>query len=420
MLDHFKIIDTGTESLGTTFFHTDRIRRYKFARNAINFLSSITNGSNKAERMQIDWTLVQRIGIFCQWGIGDAILMIPLLKSFRKVSNAKIELIGKPWLRELFLSSNICDYVHICVPPWTKFKKKYFFWHSEWRKYLCRLKSLRTIQFDLLISIRYDPREILQLRLLDSRIRAAYSACGGRPWLNIDFGVNPSMAQMRHVTYDATLAAEILTNQKTDAMPLLNVPPQNLRRSCKWLRNNGYRDGIILTVSPGSGNSIRRWPDNSYTKVLEDLPMSVGFVVVIVPPEENDKLDIKWPSPIPGAYWRGTLIDLQGILSVTDILLTVDSGVMHIGAACGCHIVAIFGPQLKQWFRPNTIKSEIIMEDSMPCRPCFDKCIYEIPICMKHIKEDTVKEAVHRAAKKISVPRINSFYHSMALENFQP
>jgi ADP-heptose:LPS heptosyltransferase len=303
----------------------------------------------------------------------------------------------------------MCDHVHPCFPPWTKFKDKYLFWRSDWWKYLNQLRRLRSVQFDLLISIRYDPREILQLRLLKSRIRAAYSACGGLPWLDIDFGANPSMAQMKHVTYDATLAAEILTGQKPDPMPSLNVSSHNLSRCVEWLLDNGYRGGVVLTISSGAGNSVRRWPDDSYTEVLKDLPMSVGFIVVIAPPEGNDLINIQWPFSIPGAFWKGSLKDLQGILSMTDILLTVDSGIMHVGAACGCRIVSIFGPMLKQWFRPYTPASEIIMVDPMPCRPCFDKCIYDVPICMKNIKRHVVKETVHKAVAQIDNPRIKSF-----------
>ena len=391
------------------YFHKKRSRRYKFATNALNILSSTSKDSRYHRDIMIDWTSIRRIGIFCQWGIGDAVLIIPLLRNLRKMSNAKIELIGKDYLRELFRSSDICDHVHICVPPWTKFKKKYFIWQSDWYKYLNKLRNLRTVHFDLLISIRYDPREVLQLRLLNSRIRAAYSSCGGQSWLDIDFGINPSMRQMKHVVYDATAAAEILTGQSPDKLPLVKINNQYSRRAKKWLCDNRYRSGIVLAISPGAGNSVRRWPDNSYNEVLKDLPMSVGFIVVIVPPEEKNSINIRWPSSIPGSFWRGSLSELQGILSVTDVLLTVDSGVMHLGAACGCHIVAIFGPGLGQWFGPLATKSEIILVDPMPCRPCFDKCIYENPICMKNIEEDDVKEAVNRAFSQVIKPRAQAF-----------
>jgi ADP-heptose:LPS heptosyltransferase len=390
-------------------FHKKRTRRYKFAKRILNLLSVISKDNRYHPNIKIEWTSIQRIGVFCQWGIGDAVLMTPLLIMLRKVSNAKIELIGKSWLRELFMSQDICDHVHICVPPWTKFKKKYFLLQYDWYKYFRQLKSLRKVHFDLLISIRYDPREVVQLKLLNSSIRAAYSACGGRPWLDIDFGDNPSIAKMMHIVYDATVAAEILTKKKANPIPLLKVPAHNINCAAQWLRKNGYRDGVILTISPGAGNLTRRWPDDSYNEVLKDLPKSVGFIVVILSPEENSTVDIRWPLSIPGAFWKGSLIELQGILSITDVLLTSDSGVMHIGAAYGCYIVAIFGPMLKQWFRPYAKQSEIIIVEPMPCRPCFDKCIYEDPICMKNIEEDDVKEAVNRAFRQVIKARAQAF-----------
>ena len=391
------------------FFHKRRSRRYKLATRILDLISSRSKDARYFRDKKIEWVSILRIGVFCQWGVGDAVLMIPLLKMIRKVTKARIELIGKSCLNELFISSDICDQVHTCVPPWTKFKNKYSFWQFDWWKYLNRFRRLRKINFDLLISIRYDPREVLQLRLLKARIRAGYGGCGGRSWLDIDFGINPSILEMKHIVYDATAAAEILTKKKSNPIPLIKANANNISSSIHWLRKKGYRDGLILTISPGAGNLARSWPDDSYTEILKDLPNSIGFIVVILPPEENSTVGIRWPDSIPGSYWRGSLTELQGILSVTDVLLTVDSGVMHLGAACGCYVVAIFGPTLKQWFRPYTKDSEIIIVEPMPCRPCFDKCIYENPICISNIKEGDVKKAVNRASKKVIEPRAQAF-----------
>ena len=64
----------------------------------------------------------RRIGIFSQWGIGDAVLATPLLTSLRRAyPDARIELIGKPWLADLFGDSALCDRVHSLVPPWTRY-----------------------------------------------------------------------------------------------------------------------------------------------------------------------------------------------------------------------------------------------------------------------------------------------------------
>jgi len=403
------IIGIKLDNPGISFYKKNRYRFYRYAISILNLLSFTSKRSGYPRNVKIDWTSIQRIGVFCQWGIGDAVLMTPLLRTLRNVSTAKIQLIGKPCLRELFMKTGMCDHVHICFPPWTRVKNKYLFWQTDWWKYIKKFQRLRCTPFDLLISIRYDPREILQLRLLNSRIRAAYSACGGRPWLDIAFGVNPSMARMKHVAHDSKVAAEILSEQKIDPMPLLNINAHDSRSSVKWLCEKGYHGGKVLSIFPGNRNSVRRWPDDNYTEVLKDLPLSVGFIIVIVPPEDNGLINIRWPFSTPGSYWKGPLSELQGILSVTDVLLTVDCGIMHVGAACGCRIIAIFGPQLKEWFMPYTSDSEIIIVDQMPCRPCFDKCIYDNPLCMKNIRVNVVKEAIHRTVTKNSNPRINSF-----------
>src|SRR4051794_4178492 len=61
----------------------------------------------------------RRIGVFLQWGIGDAVLALPLLSALRrKFPAARLELIGKPWLDDLFAGTSLCDRTHVLVPPW--------------------------------------------------------------------------------------------------------------------------------------------------------------------------------------------------------------------------------------------------------------------------------------------------------------
>ncbi|MBF0509191.1 MAG: glycosyltransferase family 9 protein [Deltaproteobacteria bacterium] len=384
----------------------DRARRYHLAGRLADILSLFSLKSRPGHDLHLDWSAMRRVGILCQWGLGDAVLTTPLLRALRRVTAANLELIGKPWLRELFPIHGLCDQVHELVPPWTQTKHKYRLWQPVWVRYARQLTNLWSSSFDLLIGLRYDPREIIQMRMIRAELRAGYGACGGHGWLDIDLGINPSLARLAHVAQDASFAAAILTGINQDPRPVLDVPRNISLPVASWLVARGYQRGLVLTVAPGAGHPIRRWPSRRFTAALKDLPDSIGFVVVIKPEEDTAAPDILWPRHIPGAIWQGSLEELQGLLSLSDILVSADSGVMHLGAACGSRIIGIFGPQLAQWFGPHPPSGEVVMVEPMSCRPCFDNCIFDQPKCMINIDESDVTSAIFSAGKQLREPRI--------------
>ncbi len=351
--------------------------------------------------------LSPKIGVIQQWGIGDAILAQPLLAGLRKRwPKASIELIGKPWLNDLFVDTGLCDQVHVLVPPWTQYTGKYRFWKKEWRVFLQQLRALRTHSWDLLISIRHDPRELMQLALLSARAKAAYGASGGKYWLDLNLGRPPHLSEPWHTRHDAVAAAEKITGQKTDDLPVMNADMHSTCRALGVLRKQGYRNGLILAVSNGAGNPIRKWPVSQFEQVLEDLPEYIGAVIWVLEPHEKLPT-VRVPKHILLIPWQTKLSDLKGLLHAVDITLAVDGGVLHLASACGSRVVGIYGPACPRLFGPSGKCDSVVMVEPMPCRPCFDRCIHRAPICMQLLTSQMVKnQLLHALAQlKSSRPR---------------
>jgi heptosyltransferase-2 len=83
-------------------------------------------------------------------------------------------------------------------------------------------------------------------------------------------------------------------------------------------------------------------------------------------------------------------------LSLCSVLLTNDTGPMHVAAALGTPVVAPFGstsPELTGPGLPGNSRHQLLKSDA-PCAPCF---LRECPIdfrCMKGISTDRVVQAV--------------------------
>lgn len=82
---------------------------------------------------------------------------------------------------------------------------------------------------------------------------------------------------------------------------------------------------------------------------------------------------------------------LAAVYEHMDILITTDTGPMHLGAAVGIPVVALFGPTSSRRTGPFGGKHIVISADP-PCRPCFKRRC-DTKNCMKNISVDTVYHA---------------------------
>jgi len=348
-----------------------------------------------------------RIGVILQWGIGDAVLAIPLLSALRKrYPSASIELIGKPWLSDLFKATGWCDRAHHLVPPWTNYSAKYRIWKPEWRRFARQFRNVRRERFDWLIGIRHDPREVLQIRLMNASSKIGYGG-GDAVGLDLDLGVPPHRKDNTHVSRDAAYAGAVLTNQSPEGTPFIKASQEASNRILLQFKELGYRGGLIAAVSHSAGHPIRRWDPARFEAVLNTLPSQVGFLVLIAEP--GDSIPYNPPSHIPSIHWQSSLSELRAMFSLVDLVLAADSGMMHVASACGCRVVAIFGPQRPIWFGPYSEEDRTILVEPMPCRPCFDACIYSEPICMKGVTSDAVSDAVNDSLRQLGKSKAETF-----------
>jgi 3-deoxy-D-manno-octulosonic-acid transferase/heptosyltransferase-1 len=89
---------------------------------------------------------------------------------------------------------------------------------------------------------------------------------------------------------------------------------------------------------------------------------------------------------------KTTLKELACLYSRCRVLVTTDTGPMHIGAAMGCRVVALFGPTAP--FRTGPYgEGHRVVRTEVDCSPCFKRACNEV-ICMTEITVDQVFQAV--------------------------
>jgi ADP-heptose:LPS heptosyltransferase len=105
-----------------------------------------------------------------------------------------------------------------------------------------------------------------------------------------------------------------------------------------------------------------------------------------------------------------TLPILAAVLERLNVFVTGDTGPMHLAAAVGTPVVAIFGPSDPARYGPLSDQAQIVTAD-LWCRPCNrvrrppERCTGRVPDCLRTIDSETVIAAAERLLRKASTNR---------------
>lgn len=164
----------------------------------------------------------------------------------------------------------------------------------------------------------------------------------------------------------------------------------------------------IVAIHPGSGgySLARRWSAKGFARVADALieRYSAHIVLVGTPADGVSQVASLMRSEAVNLEGRTTLGQLAAILKRCDLFIGADSGVMHLAAAMGTPLVAIFGPSnYRAWGPWPRDGRHIILRADLPCSPCSyvgyrvgqrEGC--QAMTCMKAITPEMVLGAAER------------------------
>jgi len=167
----------------------------------------------------------------------------------------------------------------------------------------------------------------------------------------------------------------------------------------KWTRFiDEHKGALLIGMNSGGDRPNRRWNPEHFATVGEKLLRDYSASIILFggPGEELLAKEIEKRiqlSRVVSLAGKLNLNELCYIISKLDLFITNDSGPMHIAAAAGTPVVAIFGPENPKHLRPYTREAlyRLVYKD-VPCRPC-SKSFCEKPICLSAITPDDVFHA---------------------------
>lgn len=343
---------------------------------------------------------VRRILIRATNWIGDAVISEPALAAVRELfQKAEITLLARPAVAELFGGHPAFDRIVLY-----DHRRRHAGLVGKWRL----AGELRRFRFDLAILFQNAFEAALLAFLAGIPHRYGY-ATDGRGWLLTKAVGIPKPLRMEHqVRYYLDLLRPFGANEAVRS-PRLFLSEKEEEAMNRRLAEAGLAESdVVIGLNPGSTyGGAKRWLPERFAETADRLAQDCGGRVVIVGAAGEEALgqaiaDAMRNKPVV-LSGRTTIRELMAAIKRCRLFLTNDTGPMHIAAAFGVPVVAVFGPTDSRTTAPFG-SGHVIVRRPVECAPCL---LRECPIdhrCMTQVTVDQVYEAARRL-QSLSVTR---------------
>lgn len=170
-------------------------------------------------------------------------------------------------------------------------------------------------------------------------------------------------------------------------------------------KNRLPRIGLL----PCSRWATKNWPPEHFAEVAWRLSRSSSLYLFGAPDDRDVCRRIALSTPgATDLCGRTSLLELGGWLAAMDLVITVDSGPMHMAAAAGTPVLAVFGATDHRRTGPYGPRNRVLTRDDLACRPCLSRTcrLKERDIrCLGGLAPERVVAAAREMLEQVRVPR---------------
>jgi heptosyltransferase-1 len=348
--------------------------------------------------------------------IGDVIHTLPALALLRQglpesslnwvvEENAAGILVGHPQLDNVIVSGRK-RWMHELARP--------SFWPAVFREAASFIRELRSDRYDLVIDFQGLFKSAILVLLSRGACKIGYGKTRELSHLALTRRIDPPPAEAHAVDKNIALAHAVLklpelagststiqgkgaSQHHHTAVDVMVVLDEKERRWVdELLHSSGFDPSrpLILVHAPAGWES-KRWDREKMAGLADRLISTYNAHLVYTGAAGDaayvDGIMSRMRCPAVNAAGRTTLKELACLIKKARLFVTTDSGPMHLAAAVGTPVVALFGPTAPWRTGPYTERARIVRTQAS-CSPCYKrKC--DSMICMNGIEVDEVMEA---------------------------
>ena len=340
---------------------------------------------------------IDKILIIKLRAVGDVIMSTVVFDNLRNAfPKARIDFLTESESKDLLIGNPVLNQVHV-------YDRKHLLTNS----FLIRskenrniIKKIRNQKYQLVFDFFGNPRSAWLTWLSGAKYRVGY-----------DY-------RIRRFAYNITVASRAdrvhEVDWHLDALDILGIPiiskslnvyigtgSRNFAES--FWHESGLDKQTVFAINFSGGWSSKQWPLERFAHLIDQLSLKYKckFLILWGPGEKEQAEEIGHLATTPVNLIPETnLTQLAAILEKVDLMITTDSGPMHVAAAVAIPCVTLFGPTDPALQGPYGTNHEIIKNDSKECPGCKQKKDDAYHTCMKAITVKDVLACVDRAIIK--------------------
>jgi ADP-heptose:LPS heptosyltransferase len=269
--------------------------------------------------------------------LGETLLNLPAVAALNAaLPNAELTIVVHPALQDLIAAVPGVDRVlpyDDADTPW-------------WVRAFRFAKTLRSHRFDLAIISNPKKELHVAVRLAGIPLRVGYSRKWGRWLLTHRLDDRKALGERHEVEYNLDLirAVGLPTTFSQWQLPRFDHEQADVFQLLQ--RQEIKPSKPLIAVHPWTSNPLKQWPAARFQTLIRQCVERFGVqVVVIGGPEEARKANDVLPAGIQVGNLTGqlTLRQLAALLQGARLLVSNDSGPVHLASAVGTRTVVLFG-----------------------------------------------------------------------------
>jgi ADP-heptose:LPS heptosyltransferase len=328
---------------------------------------------------------VVRIG-----GMGDILLTTPAVRALADhFETTAIDFVVAPFNRDAVTGLR---YVRDVLP----FDREA---DAQPGRFLAYLSRLRRARYDLFLNFQPSAKTLLMTRASGAAQKIVYRK---------DRSVQAETGAVMHAIDDFAKELRVLGIAVADRQMDFSVPHAAQASVADLLRAEGIGpDQRVIVVNPAGTRDINRWPPPKFAALLDRLAQNLPDVHLILGGGPNDValsqgIAARTKTPVLNLAGRLQVKELGALLSRSALVITGDTGPLHIASAVGAPIVCLSGAADPHRTGPTRPGDLVVIHRELPCVPCGARyCRRGDIACMTQMEVDWVLDA---ALRRIASP----------------
>ena len=325
--------------------------------------------------------IIERILLLPMCGLGDAVCYLPFLREMRSRNpEARITAVVVSEVAKTILESAGCS-IEIIV-----FNRSGE--QAGWKALANLLRRIRRGRFQVAFSGAHPNSVRVPLFAAISGAKLRVGASMERYSFLYNRKVNVRTDAHAHERFRRLLTAVGIEVAEGGYRPHFTVSPDAMAGALSLWKNAGLKEGdkVVGFASGADSNArgpwkpyLKRWRAERYGEIANWLRSEAGVrVVMFGGPEESvlaEQISSASNTPIVSFCGETGVHELAWLVSKCKAIVSNDTGVMHVSAAVGTPVIALFGPTSPDSFGPIGEKHRIV-QGTIHCSPC-----YPFPTC---------------------------------------